>query len=125
MQIFFNLSYSGIDSNKWSQKKFYKNVTEFLNTLEGVQFKSLKETCGWNAYLCLIPVKDKEEALKLRKEVENRCKTVNSKCRPYYFRFRNKNVDSINKLSMFGLTTEESILHREKAPPGVYREIQV
>lgn len=124
MQVFFTLSYSGIDSNNWSQKKFHEIVTTYVKSREGVQIKDLKETCGWNAYKCLIPVVDDADALAVRKEVERLCKQVSSKCRPYYFRRRCLD-ENLENLSMFGLNADEGKIFREKAPPGVVRYIDV
>lgn len=85
----------------------------------------MKPDTGWDSYLCIFNVRDDEEAISIRKEVESLCKSVDAKCRPFYFRRRHLNVDSINDLCAHGLTLEENKRFLELAPPGTVRYIDV
>lgn len=126
MQVFFNLSRVGIDGTKWSKRKFYQHVTSYLETVPGAQFQCMLEAgTGWDCYKVLLPVADATAALAMRKHVEALCKQVSRKCRPYYFRSRQLDVDNIHQLSMFGLTDEEEQRFSDKAPAGTYRQIRV
>lgn len=125
MQVFFALSYSGIDRDKWSIKKFHAIVTEYIKAQPGFQIRDLKEGAGWNLYLTLISANDDQHAIEIRKTIESLCKDVSAKCRPYYFRRRKLDVESISDLSLFGLTGEESKLFQDKAPAGTLRHIDV
>jgi hypothetical protein len=125
MQCFFALSYSGIDATTWSAKKFHAAVTAHIDALPGVQKRDLAATTRWNMYLALIPVASQADALALRKEIERLCSTVAHGCRPFYFRFRNADVASVDELSITGLTTSETKVFNEKAPAGTRRFINV
>lgn len=104
MQVFFNLSRVGIDGvGKWSKKKFNEIVTSYINTFEGVQIFDLLPTTNWDSYMCLIPVNDKKHALELRKDIEAKCKQVNSKCRPVHFMFHEVDQDIENVYAFGGV----------------------
>lgn len=126
MQLFFALSRVGIDGTNWSKRRFEATVTQYLKEQPGVQFRDLlEEGTGWDMYLALVPVADDGEALEMRKKVEELCRSIAKKCRPYYFRCRKLDVASIEQINMLGLTPDENRQFQDKAPAGVRRFIDV